>query len=71
MIPVTVIDRPPDLESESARDVTLWIAAVPPRALETARLLPRWSEFAAAGRLYPTTLAAVRHHRDTHPSDPS
>jgi hypothetical protein len=69
-MPVTVIDRFPDLESElAARDVTLWIAAVPPRALETARLLPRWSQFAAAGRLYPTALAAVRHYRDTHPPD--
>lgn len=38
---------------------TLWIAAFPPRALATARQLPRWEEIEEKGRFHPTALAAV------------
>jgi MFS superfamily sulfate permease-like transporter len=58
---VTVIDHFADLERELAeRGVRFWIAALPPRALATARLTPRWDELAAGGRLYPTALSALR-----------
>jgi SulP family sulfate permease len=65
MLPVTVIDEMGNLEHELAeRGVTLWIAALPPKALATARLLPRWRELETAGHLFPTTLAAVKSYRD-------
>ena len=60
-VPVSVIDQFPDLERElERRDVTLWVAALPPRALATARMTPRWQDFVDAGRVFPTTLAAVK-----------
>ena len=56
----TVINELPTLEHELAdRDITLWFAGLPPVALETARQLPRWDEFEAAGRLHATSLAAL------------
>ena len=65
MLPVTVIDQVADLERElAARDVVFWIAALPPRTLATARRAPRWDELVRDGRLYPTSLAAIRHYRD-------
>ena len=61
--PVTVIDRFADLEAElDARGVTLWLAALPPRAVEVARLVPRWREMEAAGQIYPTALATVQRY---------
>lgn len=64
LVSVTVIDRFRDLEAELvARGVTFWVAALPPRALETARQLPRWDDLSTAGRIFPTALAAVRHFR--------
>ncbi len=61
---VSVIDEAPMLERALvARGVTFWIAALPPRAAETANLLPRWQELVDAGRIYPTALAAVRAYR--------
>jgi hypothetical protein len=41
----------------------LWIAALPPNALLTARQTPRWSELDQTDRLYPTALTAVRAFR--------
>ncbi|HEU4839824.1 MAG TPA: hypothetical protein VFT09_00230, partial [Ilumatobacteraceae bacterium] len=65
MLPVTVIDQFADLERElAARDVIFWIAALPPRTLATARRTPRWDELIGDRRLYPTSLAAIRHYRD-------
>jgi high affinity sulfate transporter 1 len=62
--PVTVIDELAELERElDSRGVTLWIAGLPPRAQATAQLLPRWSELVAAGRVHPSSLAAVRAWR--------
>ncbi len=62
VIPVSVIDRFADLEAEyDGRGVTLCLAGLPPAALATAHQLPRWQELRAAGRLFPTSLAAVRH----------
>ena len=64
LLPVTVIDQLQDIERElAARDVELWIAALPPRSLATARKTPRWRELEAAGRVHPTALAAVRAFR--------
>ena len=57
----TVINELPTLEHELAdRDITLWFAGLPPKALATARMLPKWDEFHRAGRMHPTSLAAVR-----------
>jgi MFS superfamily sulfate permease-like transporter len=64
MLPVTVLDEVQELLRElSARDTEVWFAAMPPRALATARQAPHWAEYEAAGRLYPSTLAAVRTYR--------
>jgi sulfate permease, SulP family len=64
-LPVTVIDEVAELERELGyRDVELWIAALPPVALRTARQTPRWREFDDAGRVYPTALAAVAAFRE-------
>ena len=61
LVPVTVIDRFSDLERELvARRVELWIAALPPRALATAKQTSRWGDYDDAGRVFPTALAAVR-----------
>jgi hypothetical protein len=61
---VTVIDEEPQLERElTSRGVTFWLAALNPRMLATARLLPRWRELDGSGRIYPTALAAVRAFR--------
>jgi SulP family sulfate permease len=69
---VSVIDEAPLLERELvARGVTFWVAALPPRATETATLLPRWQELVEAGRVYPTALAAVRAFRQRGRPPPS
>jgi MFS superfamily sulfate permease-like transporter len=61
---VTVIDAVPALDRELVRrGVTFWVASLPPRALATAKLLPRWSELDADGRLHATSLASVRAFR--------
>jgi MFS superfamily sulfate permease-like transporter len=39
--------------------VELWIASLPPRALEQARKAPGWDAMDRAGRLYPTARAAL------------
>jgi MFS superfamily sulfate permease-like transporter len=60
-LPVTVLDRFADLQRElEARNVVLWVAALAPRALATAQQLPQWSEAVDQGRIFPTSLAAVR-----------
>jgi sulfate permease, SulP family len=60
-LPVTVIDEFAELERELGdRGASLRIAALPPRALRTARQTPRWQELEEAGRLYPTALAAAQ-----------
>jgi hypothetical protein len=63
---VTVIDEEPQLEL-TRRGITFWIAALNPRALASARLLPRWQEFEESGRVFPTALAAVRGYRAREP----
>lgn len=63
-VPVTVIDEMANFEQQlAARNVTLWIAALPPRALATARKTPRWHALDADGRVFPSALAAVRAFR--------
>jgi MFS superfamily sulfate permease-like transporter len=66
MLSVTVIDEFAQIE-QALRDrgADLWIAALPPRALATVRLLPRWADLEVDGRLHPTALAAMRRYRDS------
>ena len=65
VIPVTVLDEFADLQREfDARGVTLWVAALPPRALATARQLPGWGDADAAGRVFPTSPAAAKAYVD-------
>jgi hypothetical protein len=45
------------------RGVTVWIAALPPRALATARLTARREELERDNRLFPTTLGAIHTYR--------
>ena len=60
VLPVTVLDEFADLQRElDRRNVTLWVAALPPRALETAKQMPGWADAVAAGRVFPTSLAAA------------
>jgi sulfate permease, SulP family len=60
-LPVTVLDRFTDLQRElDTRAVSLWVAALAPRAMATARQLPGWAEAERAGRIFPTSVAAVR-----------
>jgi SulP family sulfate permease len=62
---LTVVQEFADLEREvGGLGTTLWIAALPPRALHAARQLPRWSELERSGRVFPTAMAAVRAFRD-------
>jgi SulP family sulfate permease len=66
---VTVVDEEPQLDRElTSRGITYWLAALNPRMLATARLLPRWRELDEAGRVFPTALAAVRAYRQRRSS---
>ena len=68
VLSVTVLDQFADLEREVGRlGTTLWVANLPPRARATAVLTGRWDELQAAGRLYPTALAATRAYLARHP----
>jgi high affinity sulfate transporter 1 len=61
---VTIVNQVEELERELGdRGVALWFASLAPKALETARRLPRWTELAEARRVHPTTAAAVRAYR--------
>ena len=63
---VTVLEQFGDLQRElEARGVTLWVGALPPRSLATARQLSGWTVAAAEGRMFPTALAAVRTYVET------
>jgi hypothetical protein len=60
-LPITVIEQFAELERELGdRGVTVWVAALPPTALQLARQTPRWQELDQADRLYPTAGAALR-----------
>ncbi len=66
VLPVTVLDEFADLQREfDSRGVTLWVAALPPRALDTARQMPGWAAAEAAGRIHPTSLAAAKAYVGT------
>jgi sulfate permease, SulP family len=57
---ITVIEQFAGLERELGDRGVTWIAALPPKALHTARQTPRWQELDQADRLYPTAHAALR-----------
>lgn len=62
---VSVLEAVRELDEQLAeQDVEMWIAALPPRALEQAHMAPRWADMAAHGRLHPTAAAAVSTYRD-------
>lgn len=57
---VTVMDIFAETDQQLARkDVALWVAALPTRALAKARRAPAWSEWASSGKIHPTVAAAV------------
>jgi hypothetical protein len=61
---LAVVQEFADLERELGDlGVTVWIAALPPKALHTGRQLPRWRELEQSGRLFPTAMAALRAFR--------
>jgi MFS superfamily sulfate permease-like transporter len=61
---LTVVEELKELGHELADDgIELWLAGFPPRALATARQLPRWQELEERGRIHPTALAAVAAFR--------
>jgi high affinity sulfate transporter 1 len=45
------------------RGVTMWVSAMPERALARAHRAPAWAEWTAAGRLWPTVDDAVAAYR--------
>ena len=60
-VTLTVVDEVLQLQHElDERHVELWFAGLPPKALATARMLPEWDALHRAGRMHPTSLAAVR-----------
>jgi sulfate permease, SulP family len=72
VLPVTVLDEFADLQRElDTRGVTLWIAALPPQALATARQQPGWAAAVSAGRVFPTSLAAARAYVGPTPTERS
>jgi sulfate permease, SulP family len=61
---LTVVDEFAELEHRITElGAEIWIVALPPRALELARQTPRWEEYASTGRVFPTSLAAVKAFR--------
>jgi high affinity sulfate transporter 1 len=59
---VTVLDQSIDLDQQLvARDVGFWVTALTPRVLAMVSRLPRFEELQAAGRVFPTALAAIHH----------
>ena len=61
MVSLAVVDQFADLERDLAEGgATLVVAGLSPPASALARRSPRWRELAAAGRVPPTALAAVR-----------
>jgi high affinity sulfate transporter 1 len=61
---LTVMDEMTTLEHAlDERGITVWIAALPPRALATAKLTVRWDELRRNGQLFPTTLGAIHAYR--------
>ena len=63
---LTVMDEAANLEHDvGERGVTLWVAALPPKALATAKLTPRWNELVRDGRVYPSVLATIHAYRST------
>jgi sulfate permease, SulP family len=60
----TVVGEFVELDKElDDRGVEMWVAALPPRALALARTLTRWPELDEAGRVHPSSLAAIRAYR--------
>ena len=69
VVSVTVLDATQELDRELAdRDVMLWLAALPPRAVEVARRTHWWPEWEGAGRVHPTVDAAVGRFRADAPA---
>ena len=63
-LPVAVLDALRDLDrSLQERHVTLWVAALPERALETARRTTWWHSWEESGRVWSSPEDAVAAHR--------
>jgi high affinity sulfate transporter 1 len=63
-VPLAVVDEYPQLaQALTERGVEIWAAGLTPRALALARRLPAWQRIDEEGRLFPTSLAAVRTFR--------
>ena len=70
-LPLTVVAEFAQLERDlHDRGVILWIAGLPPRALQTARRLALWAELDQAGRLHASALAATHAYRAMAQGDP-
>ena len=70
MVTLTVVDQLGDLDREVAqRGAELWIAAIPPRTLAVARQAENWDRYERAGRIHPTSLAAIRAYRSPRRSE--
>jgi MFS superfamily sulfate permease-like transporter len=61
----TIIDEGAELDRAlREHGVVLWMAALQPGALQTARDLPGWDDLVASGRAHHTALGAVRAYLD-------
>ena len=60
---VTVVDTFLEMEEHlAANGSALWVASLPPRALEKVRPTEVYEEWVRAGRIHPTLSAAVEAH---------
>ena len=66
---VTVMDVFAETDQQLRQDgVTLWVAALPQRAVTVARRTAAWERWATAGRLHRSVSEAVKAFEDDHPA---
>lgn len=69
---VTVLDQLGELDDEVRElGATIWVAALPQRALETIGRFPAWTSWEADQRIHATALSAVRVFRSRPDRGPS
>ena len=66
---VTVMDVFAETDQQLRHDgVTLWVAALPQRAVSVARRTAAWERWATAGRLHRSVSEAITAFEDQHPA---
>ena len=66
---VTAMDVFAETDQQLRQDgVTLWVAALPQRAVTVARRTAAWERWATAGRLHRSVSEAIKAFEDHHPA---